>query len=159
MISALAITYNEEKNVERYIKSLSFAGEIIIVDSFSTDNTVEIAKQLGAKVVQREFDNFSAQKNYALSLANHDWVTFFDLDEIVTPELAEEITNTLKTNPKNEAYKVKRNFYFMGKRLKYSGFQTDTVVRLFNKNQCKYNGKLVHEILETSKTIGKASNL
>ena len=68
MISALAITYNEEKNVERYIKSLSFAGEIIIVDSFSTDNTVEIAKQLGAKVVQREFDNFSAQKNYALSL-------------------------------------------------------------------------------------------
>lgn len=155
MISALAITYNEEKNVERYIKSLSFADEIIIVDSFSTDNTVEIAKQLGAKVVQREFDNFSAQKNYALSLATNNWVTFFDLDEIVTTELAEEITNIVKTNPKNEAYKVKRNFYFMGKRLKYSGFQTDTVVRLFNKNQCKYNGKLVHEVLETSKTIDK----
>lgn len=155
MISALAITYNEEKNVERYIKSLSFADEIIIVDSFSSDNTVEIAKQLGANVVQREFDNFSAQKNYALSLANHDWVTFFDLDEIVTAELANEIINIVKTASKKQAYKVKRNFYFMGKRIKYSGFQTDTVIRLFNKNYCKYNGKLVHEVLETSKKIGK----
>ncbi|WP_027880138.1 glycosyltransferase family 2 protein [Mesoflavibacter zeaxanthinifaciens] len=155
MISALAITYNEEKNVECYIKSLSFADEIIIVDSFSTDNTVNLAKQLGAKVIQRKFDDFSTQKNYALSLANNDWVTFFDLDEIVTPELAEEITNTIKTDPKNEAFKVKRNFYFMGKRLKYSGFQTDYVVRLFNKNNSKYNGKLVHEAIETASTIKK----
>lgn len=153
MISALAITYNEEKNVERYIKSLSFADEIIIVDSFSNDNTVKIAKQLGAKVVQREFDNFSEQKNYALSLANHDWVTFFDLDEIVTPKLAKEIVSTIKANPKKEAYKVKRNFYFMGKRLRYSGFQTDYVVRLFNKTNCKYNGKLVHEAIETTSVI------
>lgn len=153
MISALAITYNEEKNVERYIKSLSFADEIIIVDSFSNDKTVEIAKQLGAKVVQRKFDHFSAQKNYALTLAKYDWVTFFDLDEIVTPELANEIKNTV-SNPTNaKAFKVKRHFYFMGKRLKYSGFQTDYVVRLFDKNDCKYNGKLVHEAIVTSSVI------
>ncbi|MBN2867612.1 MAG: glycosyltransferase family 2 protein [Flavobacteriaceae bacterium] len=153
MISALAITYNEEKNVERYIKSLSFADEIIIVDSFSTDKTVEIAKQLGAKVIQREFDHFSAQKNFALTLAKHDWVTFFDLDEIVTPKLANEIKNTV-SNPTNaKAFKVKRNFYFMGKRLKYSGFQTDYVVRLFDKNHCKYNGKLVHEAIVTTSVI------
>ena len=83
MISALAITYNEESNIESYIESLSFADEIIIVDSNSTDNTVTLAKKHNVTVIERVFDSFSDQKNYAISLAKHDWIVFFDLDEFV----------------------------------------------------------------------------
>jgi len=155
MISALAITYNEEANIEKFILSLSFADEIIIVDSNSTDNTVSLATELGAKVLVRDFDNFSNQKNFALQQANNEWVVFFDLDETISKELAEEIKSTIK-NPKNtDAYIVKRNFYFMGKHIKYSGFQNDTVVRVFKKSKAKYSSNLVHETLEIDGGIGK----
>ena len=96
MISALAITYNEESNIESYIESLSFADEIIIVDSFSTDQTVDLAKKYQVKIVQREFDNFSNQKNYAISLAKHDWIVFFDLDEKISEPLAKEIVSKIR---------------------------------------------------------------
>lgn len=154
MISAVAITYNESQNIERYIKSLSFADEIIIVDSHSTDNTVSLAESLGAKVIQRTFENFSDQKNFALTLAKHDWVTFFDLDELINSGLADEIISTVKNEPKFQAYEVKRNFHFMGKRIKHSGFQTDKVARLFNKNYCHYNSNLVHETLVCEGSTG-----
>lgn len=147
-ISALAITLNEAASIDDFIKSLWFADEIIIVDSFSTDETVAIAsKHEKVTVHQRVFDNFSAQKNLAISKANNDWVVFFDPDEEITQPLAEEILKTVE-NPKAIAYSVKRDFYFMGKRIKYSGLQNDHVVRLFNKNHCKYNSNLVHERLE-----------
>jgi glycosyltransferase involved in cell wall biosynthesis len=148
-ITALAITLNEAVHIDSYIKSLWFAEEIIIVDSFSTDATVELASQFkNVTVYQRKFDNFSAQKNFAISKARNDWVTFFDLDEEVTTHLSEEILKTLQ-NPKSIAYFVKRDFWFMQKRIRYSGLQNDAVVRVFNKEYCNYNENLVHETLET----------
>ena len=156
MISALAITYNEETHIERYLKSLSFADEIIIVDSFSTDRTKEIATQFDVTFVEREFDNFSNQRNFALSLAKHDWVAFFDIDETISEELSTEIQQKIASNSNTIAYKVKRNFHFMGKRIKYSGFQNDSVVRVFKKSSCKYNDQHVHETLEVS---GKVETL
>ena len=77
-ITALAITLNEEDNVKRYIQSLSFADEIIFIDSNSTDATVAIAKELGVKVIQRNFDDFSEQRNFAVEQAKNDWIIFFD---------------------------------------------------------------------------------
>lgn len=154
-ITALAITYNEEENVKRYVESLSFADEIIFVDSQSTDKTIEIAEQMGVKVIQRKFDDFSNQRNFAIEQANNDWILFFDLDEIISPALEKEIKLTLE-NPKDiAAFYIKRNFYFMGKRIKYGGWQNDKAIRLFNKNQCQYNG-LVHELVKSS---GKTSVL
>ncbi|RKE92362.1 glycosyltransferase family 2 protein [Ichthyenterobacterium magnum] len=152
MISALAITYNEEENIESFIKSLSFADEIIIVDSGSTDKTLELARQYEVKIVNRSFDNFSAQKNFALQQAKHDWIVFFDLDEVISKELAEEIKQKTLFASNTKAYKVKRNFHFMGKRIKYSGFQNDSVVRLFKKEACSYNTNLVHETLDVNGT-------
>lgn len=155
-ISALAITLNEAQNIEAYIKSLWFADEIIIVDSFSTDSTVELAsKYAKVKVLQRPFDNFSAQKNFAISQAKNDWVTFFDLDEEITESLAKEILK-VSEKPKAIAYFVKRDYNFMGKRIKYSGFQSDYVIRFFNKNYCQYNSNLVHETIEAK---GKTAKL
>jgi len=155
-ISALAITLNEAQNIEAYIESLWFADEIIIVDSFSTDSTVEIAsKYAKVKVLQRAFDNFSAQKNFAISQAKNDWVTFFDLDEEITKSLANEILK-VSEKPKAIAYFVKREYHFMGKRIKYSGFQSDYVIRFFNKNHCRYNSNLVHETIDAE---GKTAKL
>lgn len=156
MISALAITYNEEEHIERFIKSLSFADEIIIVDAHSTDKTVDIAKSLGANVIIRDFENFSSQKNFAIEQAKHDWIVFFDLDELISPELAQEIQSKISSNNDAVAYKVKRNFYFMGKRINYSGFQNDAVVRVFKKTAGRYNSNLVHETLEVN---GKTETL
>lgn len=156
MISALAITYNEEQHIERFIKSLSFADEIIIVDSNSTDNTVAIAKSLNAKVITRDFDNFSSQKNYALEQANHQWIVFFDLDETISTELAEEIQSKINSSTETVAFRVKRRFHFMGRHIKYSGFQNDEVVRVFDKSACHYNANLVHETLDVK---GKIENL
>ena len=148
MISALAISYNEEANIEKFITSLSFADEIIIVDSNSTDKTVVLAKSLGAKVLVKEFDNFSNQKNFALQQAKHEWVVFFDLDETISPELAYEIKSSIANPGTIDAFKVKRNFHFMEKRIKYSGFQNDAVIRVFKKSKAKCDSNLVHETLE-----------
>jgi len=151
----LAITLNEAEVIEDFIKSLWFADEIIIVDSYSSDATVALASQHEkVKVVGRKFDNFSEQKNYAISLAANDWVVFFDPDEEVTKTMADEILKTV-ISPKAIAYFVKRELYFMGKRIKYSGFQTDWVIRIFNKNHCSYNGNLVHETLDAKGVTGK----
>jgi len=149
-VSALAITLNEASTIKKLIEGVSFADEIIIVDSYSTDDTVAIANEYdNVKVIQREFNNFSDQKNFAISKASNDWIVFFDPDEEITKELVQEIKNTLQ-NPKSIAYYVKRRLYFMNKKIKYSGFQTDQVIRLFNKNYCKYNGQFVHETLSVN---------
>ncbi len=155
-ISALAITLNEASNIEAYIKSLWFADEILIVDSFSTDETVAIASAHEKVIVyQRSFDNFSSQKNFAISQAKNNWITFFDPDEEITPALAQEIVDIAK-NPKAIAYSVKRDFYLMGKHIKYSGFQTDYVIRFFNREHCRYNDNLVHEVIDAD---GKTETL
>ena len=111
-ITALAITLNEEDNVKRYIQSLSFADEIIFIDSNSTDATVAIAKELGVKVIQRNFDDFSKQRNFAVEQAKNDWIIFFDLDEIITPELGKEIVSTISLQNDFVAYYINRNFFF-----------------------------------------------
>ena len=158
LITALAITYNEEINVARYVENLGFADEIIFVDSYSTDKTVEIAESLGVKVIQRKFTNFSEQRNFAISKAKNDWILFFDLDEVVSSELANEITTVMNTPSDRVAYFVKRNFHFLGKRLKYSGWQTDKVIRFFDRRHCSYNGNLVHEEVAANGKIGYLKN-
>jgi glycosyltransferase involved in cell wall biosynthesis len=157
-ISAIAITLNEAEAIDSYLNSLSFADEIIIVDSFSTDATVALASvHPKVSVYKREFADFSAQKNFALSKATYDWVVFFDLDEEITPALSDEIIETLK-NPKAVAYSIKRDFYFMSRKIKYSGMQNDWVIRVFNKKYCRYNDRLVHENLDIEGETGKFKN-
>lgn len=157
-ISALAITYNEEINVKRYVESLSFADEIIFVDSQSTDKTVEIAQNLGVKVIERKFTNFSEQRNYAISLAKNDWIVFFDLDEIITQTLKTEIKEVLSKSNNKVAYFIKRNFFFMGKPIHFGGWQNDKAIRVFNKKHCTYNGNLVHEEIKAIGKIGVLKN-
>jgi glycosyltransferase involved in cell wall biosynthesis len=157
-ITALAITLNEEENVKRYVQSLSFADEIIFIDSNSTDATVALAKELGVTVIQRPFDDFSTQRNFAIQQAKNDWIVFFDLDEHIAPELEKEIIAVI-TSPNNfVAFCVKRNFYFFQKKIKFGGWQRDKTIRVFNKSNCSYNGNLIDETITANGKTGILKN-
>jgi len=143
-ITAIIPTLNEESNIAQAIKSLDFADEIIVIDSLSTDKTVEIATSLGAKILLKEFVDFSTQKNFAIAHAKNDWIYILDADERVSNALKKEINKTL-LEPNAVAYAIKMNYYFMDKLMKHGSFKTKKVTRLFHKKFCKYDGRLVHE--------------
>lgn len=146
-LSAIIICRNEEKDIEGAIQSLLWADEILIVDSYSTDNTLTIAGNYPVKILQRTFDNFSRQRNWALDQAAHDWVLMLDADERLTPDLQHEIQDLLANTPAYAAYSIYRSNFFMGKEVRYSGWQNDWVVRLFDKSKNRYSDNNVHEEL------------
>jgi glycosyltransferase involved in cell wall biosynthesis len=156
-ISAIIPTLNEEIHIADAIKSVRFADEIIVIDSFSSDRTIEIAEKMNVKIIKRTFDDFSSQKNFAIAQAAHDWIYVLDADERITEEVKAEILAAVK-DPKNFiGFYVRRTFYFCGKKVNYSGFQRDKVMRLFLKEHCKYVG-LVHEKVATKGRIGFFKN-
>lgn len=158
-ISALLITYNEERNLQKFLDEAWYADEIIIVDSESTDRTAEIAKQ-HPKVtfITRKFDNFTAQKNFAFEQANNEWVTFFDADERIPKALVFEIIDEIKKN-KADAFFVYRRFYFMDKYIKHSGWQNDKAIRLMKKSKNRYGeGRLVHELIDSKGKVAFLNN-
>lgn len=156
-ITAIIPTFNEESNIEKALESVQFADEVIVIDSYSTDRTVEIVEKSNAKLIQREFDNFSNQKNYAISKATNDWIFLLDADEVASEALQVEVLETVKLKENFSAYYIYRNFYFKDKRLKFSGWKRDKVIRLFKKEESKYLGK-VHEQIETTGKVGFLSN-
>ena len=156
-ISALGIIYNEEHNIRDYINNMAFADEIVLVDSFSTDNTTKIIEEEfpHVRLYQRKFDDFSSQRNYNLALAQHDWVLFFDADERVTDKGIAEIKDTLNSNPEEVAFWVKRIFYYKGRPLVNNTFNEDRTARIFRRSKCRYTSdKLVHEMLEINGKSG-----
>lgn len=159
-LSVLIITLNEEEHLKGLLSDLDFADEVVIVDSFSTDGTEIIAKTFPKlKFIQNKFENFSAQRNFAISQAKNDWILFLDADEVLTPELKQEIIETLQNNQTYSAFFFERIFMFENSILKYSGNQTDKIFRLFNKNLAKYDEKrLVHEKLIVDGKIGFLKN-
>lgn len=156
-ITAIIPTLNEEIHIEDAIKSLSFANEIILIDSFSKDNTVALAEKHNVKIIKRKFDDFSSQKNFAIKHAKYSWIYILDADERVTSEVEKEILEAVK-NPKNcVGFYVRRTFYFCNKRVNYSGFQRDKVIRLFLKECATYQG-VVHERIVTNGKLGFFKN-
>ena len=157
-LTAIIPTLNEETNIKTAINAVQFANEIIVIDSYSTDNTVAIAKEMGATVILRKFDNFSSQKNYAIAKAKHDWIYVLDADERVSNALENEIVSIVNKNPSEVAFSVKMNYFFMGKLMKHGSFKTKTVTRLFRKKFCKYDGKPVHEQLTINGELASLTN-
>jgi glycosyltransferase involved in cell wall biosynthesis len=159
-VSGLIIAYNEEKNIQEVLECFDFCDEIIIVDSFSTDKTLEIAEKFpNVKIIQNKFEDFTKQRNLALDTAKNDWVLFLDGDERITPELRKEIIEELNKPEQKDAYYFYRKFFFAKKPIHYSGTQTDKNFRLFRKSKARYiAGKKVHETLEVNGTIGELKN-
>ena len=156
-LTALLITYNELINIDEVIENISFADEIIIVDSFSTDGTVERIKQYkNIQLIQRPFKNYTDQKTFALEQASNDWVLFLDADERLTDKLKNEVLKTInRTNNTIVAYFFYRNFMFKNRRLYFSGWQKDKNYRLFRKSKVNFTQeRIVHETLVVDGDIG-----
>jgi glycosyltransferase involved in cell wall biosynthesis len=160
LVTAIIPTFNEEKHISEAIDSVAWADEILVVDSFSTDQTVQIAKSKGVTVIQREYGYSASQKNWAIPQAKHEWIFLLDADERCTSELQDEIVQILsqKEAPPFFAYWIYRKNHFMGKAINYSGWQSDKVVRFFHQS-CRYQDLRVHaEIIVPERGLGLLKN-
>ncbi|HSY74462.1 MAG TPA: glycosyltransferase family 2 protein [Dongiaceae bacterium] len=146
-LSVIVPCFNEEKMIGDCLASARFAAEIIVVDSFSTDGTLEIARPLATKILQHEYVNPAAQKNWAIPQAAHEWILILDADERVTPELEIEIKQILQ-NPQHDGYWMRRRNFFWGKEIRHGNWQNDKVLRLFRRDKGRYQNVQVHEEIE-----------
>jgi glycosyltransferase involved in cell wall biosynthesis len=146
-ISAIVIAYNEEKNIQRCLESLSWADEIVVVDSFSQDRTKDIASSFTDKIFDLEWQGFGKQKEFARTKASYDWVLSVDADEVVSEKLKEEIKSVINKNDSLDGYYIPRLSNFLGRWIKHSGWYPDYVLRLFRKHQARFDDSPVHEKL------------
>ena len=153
-ISATIITYNEERNLPRAIESLRCADEIIVVDSGSSDRTVEIAEKLGARVVESAWPGYTNQKNLAAERATHDWILSIDADESLSEALEAEIWRLKKNGPQFDAYTLPRLAQYLGRWIRHSGWYPDRKVRLYHRCKATWVGAYVHESVTVNGTVG-----
>lgn len=158
MISATIITLNEENDLPRCLKSLDFVDEIILVDSGSTDHTVDIARGLGAKVIHESWHGYGAQKNFAMGQCKHSWVLNIDADEIITPDLKEEILNQVCLKNSAAGYAFARKTFYMGRWIRYGGWYPNYVTRLVQKENASWTEPNVHEELMVTGEIKRLKN-
>jgi len=144
-VTATVITFNEAANIQAALESLSWADEIIVVDSNSTDNTVEIARRFTSKVILRPWPGYVAQKNFAGGQASHDWIFSLDADERVTPELAAEIKSVLASGSGAAGYRVPRVTFHLGRWMRTTDWYPDYQLRLYDRRRAGWAGKYVHE--------------
>ncbi|OIR02825.1 PGL/p-HBAD biosynthesis glycosyltransferase [mine drainage metagenome] len=149
MLSVIIITKNEAHAIADCLRSVAWADEIIIVDSGSTDNTINICEQFGAKVtVTENWPGFGQQKNRALALATHPWILSIDADECVPEALQEEIKQAIASNA-DASYRMPRSSSYCGQFIRHSGWSPDYVTRLFKRGYGRFSNDLVHERLLT----------
>ena len=153
-LSITLITLNSEKNLKSVLEAVSWADEIVLVDSGSTDKTFEIAQKFKAKIVYRAFDSYGSQKNFATQQASNDWILSLDDDEILTPELQKEIQNLDLQSTDFQGFKIPRSLIFLGKLLRFSGEYKRLILRLFNRKHGNWNAEYVHESVEVNGKVG-----
>jgi glycosyltransferase involved in cell wall biosynthesis len=160
-ISAYILTYNEAEKIEAAIGSVLWADEVVVVDSFSTDRTAEIATSLGARVVQLPFNGFGELRNRALETCKYEWIFSLDADERCTEAVRDEILALLSSEPPNHVYRVPRKSYLMGRWIRGSGWYPNfRQPQLFRKGSLRYTLEPVHEGYEvlSKKSVGTLSN-
>jgi len=162
MLSVAIITKNEEANIARTLASVQFADEIIVLDSASTDRTVEIAKSYNARVYDEPWKGFSGSKNSAIEKCTGTWILSLDADEELSPDLQRQIRTLLPTNPPTDAFYLKRRNLFLGRWIKHGGFYPDPKLRLFRRKAAnfahapRFQDRPVHETIAFD---GEASTL
>jgi glycosyltransferase involved in cell wall biosynthesis len=157
-ITAYTLTYNEARQLRAVLESIKWADQIIVVDSFSTDGTVEIANEYGAQVISEKFCGFGKLRNFALDAARHDWIFSVDSDERCTPGFQRELFETLQT-PECAAYYVPRRNQFLGRSIRYSGWYPDyRQPQVFDRRRFRYCEDLVHEKWTCDGSIGYFKN-
>ncbi|KAF2334885.1 glycosyltransferase family 2 protein [Flavobacterium daemonense] len=146
-LSVIILTYNEESHITDAIRSVTFADEIIVLDSHSTDSTAEIVTNLGVQLLFRKFDNYCNQRNHAIDAAKGDWILFLDADERVTPELRDEILESINSN-KSDAYRIWFPHFFMDRFLFH---YTDKVTRLMKNENLRFENEVHEKLVVKSK--------
>jgi glycosyltransferase involved in cell wall biosynthesis len=149
-ITAVIIAGNEEEKIADAIRSVEWVDEVIVVDSESTDNTRQIAEEMGAYVITRPWPGFAAQKQFGVDAASFDWILSLDADERISPALRDEIHNVRNT-PMSllaDGYKMPRLTYYMGRAIRHSGWYPDWQLRFFDRKKGKWKDVLVHESFE-----------
>jgi glycosyltransferase involved in cell wall biosynthesis len=143
-LTILIPTFNEERNIRDAVACSTFADEILVVDSFSKDQTPAIAETLGARVIEHEYINSATQKNWAIPQAQNEWVMILDADERISPALQHEIVQFINNPGRYAALRIFRNNHFMGKRIRFCGWQDDSVLRVFPRDKTRYADREVH---------------
>jgi len=154
-ICAVILTYNEEKYLSQCLQNLSWADEVIVLDSFSDDQTLEIAKCHNAKIVTNEFENYGSQRQFGLDLSQSEWILFVDADEMVDESLAKEIKGVIASDCKEVGWWIPRRNFFWGNEVKYSGWYPDYQLRLMRPEYAKYDTtQVVHEVVSLAGAEG-----
>ncbi len=155
-LSVILITKNESANLQACLEGVKFASEWIVVDSGSTDDTVEIARRLGATVIQtQDWPGFGLQKNRALDAATGEWILSLDADERITPQLADEILEVIHHPAASQAYEILRKGWYCGKFIHHGDWSKDYVIRLFKKGSARFSEDRVHERLVVNGRTGR----
>jgi len=157
-ISAVLISFNEEGRIADCLESLSWADEIVVVDSGSTDGTMEIARKFTDKVFTVPWKGFGPQKQAAVDLASHHWVLSVDCDERVTPELAEEIGSIVGRPDARAGYSIPRRTFLGGKEIRHGGWVPDRTVRLFDRTRGRFSDHMVHERVIVPGELGRCEH-
>ena len=151
-VSVYMITYNNEETIERALKSVTWANEIVIVDSFSNDRTVEIGRKFTDKLFQRKWPGHRDQYQYAADLTTHEWIMFVDADEEVSPELAEEVRRELGGGAEEvDGFFVYRRTFYLGRWIRYGGWYPDGEIRLYRRDKGRWEGGLHAKVVVNGK--------
>lgn len=157
-LSVTIITLNEEGNIRECLESVKWADEIVVSDSGSTDRTIDICREYGAKVFQDEWLGFGRQKNLCIERASNDWILNIDADEMVTPLLREEIERVLEDRGGCDGFYIPRKSFFLGRWIRHCGWYPDYNLRLFKKGKGRFNEREVHEAVELNGRVGYLGN-
>lgn len=153
--SVLVLTLNEEINIADCLRSLQWCEDVVVLDSFSTDRTVEIARSLGARVIQRQFDNWSAHQNWAVSTIDfkYPWVLYLDADERCPEELREEVLKCARADAPEAAFRIRRKDFYMGRWMKHAQLYPTWLVRMFRPSRIRYE-RLVNPVAVVDGNVG-----
>jgi glycosyltransferase involved in cell wall biosynthesis len=154
-VSVTVITKNEAANISAALESAAWADELVVVDAESTDETVAIARRFTDRVIVRPWAGFADQKNYAASLAGHNWILSLDADERVTPALAAEIRAALASTQSHAAFRMPRVTWYLGRWIRSTDWYPDRKLRLYDRRVARWKGRYVHESVEVAGTIGE----
>src|SRR5258708_1976585 len=154
-LSATIVAINEERNIARAIESLNAADEIVVVDSGSTDRTRDVARALGARIIEEPWRGYAAQKNFAAQCATHDWILSIDADESLGEVLEAEILELKSDGPRFDAYSMPRLAQYCGRWILHSGWYPDRKVRLYHRERAAWTGDFVHESVRVNGSTGE----
>jgi glycosyltransferase involved in cell wall biosynthesis len=154
-VTVTVITRNEAANIAAALESVKWADEIIVVDSESADDTVEIARRYTSRVIVRPWPGYVVQKNFAAEQASHDWILSLDADERVTPPLAEEIRSLLSASPDAAGYRMPRVTFHLGRWIRSTDWYPDYQLRLYDRRRARWTGRYVHESVQIDGPVGR----